>query len=58
MMEKGGMGLGLTIVRRVVQSMGGTMQVQSTVGAGAEFVVRLPRRQAGLEPPSIVSARA
>jgi two-component system NtrC family sensor kinase len=42
-----GMGLGLTIVRRVVQGLGGTLQVQSAPGAGAEFVVRVPRRQQG-----------
>ena len=40
-----GMGLGLTIARRVVQSLGGTLAVASPPGAGAEFVVRLPRRQ-------------
>jgi signal transduction histidine kinase len=42
-----GMGLGLTIVRRVVQGLGGTLQVQSAPGAGAEFVVKVPRRQQG-----------
>lgn len=41
-----GMGLGLTIARRVVQSLGGTLQVQSPPGSGAQFVVRVPRRQA------------
>jgi two-component system NtrC family sensor kinase len=40
-----GMGLGLTIARRVVQSMSGTLRVASTPGAGAEFIVRVPRRQ-------------
>jgi signal transduction histidine kinase len=40
-----GMGLGLTIARRVVQSLGGTLQATSAPGAGAEFVVRVPRRQ-------------
>ncbi len=40
-----GVGLGLTITRRVVQSLGGTLQVASTVGQGTEFVVRLPRTQ-------------
>ncbi|HEX9049629.1 MAG TPA: ATP-binding protein [Anaeromyxobacter sp.] len=53
-----GMGLGLTIVRRVVQSMGGTLQVVSAPGAGAEFVVRVPRRQRRGEPSPLVSARA
>jgi signal transduction histidine kinase len=45
-----GMGLGLTIVRRVVQGLGGTLQVQSAAGAGAEFVVRVPRRQPRAQP--------
>ena len=40
-----GTGLGLTITRRVVQSLGGTMRVSSTVGQGTEFVVHLPRTQ-------------
>jgi signal transduction histidine kinase len=43
--EGAGMGLGLTIVRRVVTSLGGTLTVTSTPGAGAEFKVRVPRRQ-------------
>jgi signal transduction histidine kinase len=42
-----GQGLGLTITRRVVESLGGTIQVVSAPGAGAELEVRLPRRQAG-----------
>jgi signal transduction histidine kinase len=40
-----GVGLGLTITRRVVQSLGGTLQVASAVGQGTEFVVRVPRTQ-------------
>jgi signal transduction histidine kinase len=40
-----GTGLGLTITRRVVQSLGGTMRVSSTVGQGTEFVAHLPRTQ-------------
>ncbi len=43
--EGSGMGLGLTIVRRVVQSLHGTLRVTSAPGAGAEFEVRVPRRQ-------------
>jgi signal transduction histidine kinase len=41
-----GMGLGLTIARRVVQSLGGKLEVQSPPGEGAEFIVRLPRPHA------------
>jgi len=40
-----GIGLGLTITRRVVQSLGGTIQLSSQPGEGAEFTVRIPRRQ-------------
>ena len=39
-----GMGLGLTIVHRVVTSLGGTVAVTSNVGAGAEFTMRIPQR--------------
>ncbi len=40
-----GVGLGLTITRRVVQSLGGTLNVTSAVGQGTEFLVRVPRTQ-------------
>lgn len=50
-----GMGLGLTIARRVVQSLGGGLKVVSATGAGAEFIVRVPRRQAGREPARAMS---
>jgi signal transduction histidine kinase len=53
-----GMGLGLAIVRRVVQNLGGTVQVTSAAGAGAEFVVRLPRRQPRREQAAVAAAQA
>jgi signal transduction histidine kinase len=37
-----GMGMGLTITRRVVVAMGGNMSVKSQLGVGTEFVVRVP----------------
>ena len=40
-----GMGMGLTIAWRVVQSLGGTLDVESLPGQGACFTVRVPRAQ-------------
>ena len=37
-----GCGLGLAIVRRIVESHGGTVEVQSEVSRGTRFVVRFP----------------
>lgn len=41
--ETGGTGLGLSIVRHVAQRHGGRVEVQSTLGVGSAFTVRLPR---------------
>lgn len=44
-----GLGLGLALVRRNVEALGGTLAVESRVGGGLSFVLQVPnrRRQAG-----------
>lgn len=45
--KNGESGLGLAIARSIVEIHGGTIEVQSTVGAGTTFSIRLPVRRSG-----------
>ena len=42
--ELGGTGLGLAIVKHLTRAHGGDAEVNSTVGQGCEFVIKLPKR--------------
>lgn len=57
--SQGGLGIGLSLVRRLVELHGGTVQAVSVPGQGSEFVVRLPIADADAQaaPPPVVVVR-
>ncbi len=48
----GGLGVGLWVVKRVVDALGGQVRVRSQPGRGAAFIVTLPRPHLPMEQPA------
>jgi two-component system sensor histidine kinase SenX3 len=49
--DTGGTGLGLAIVKHIAVNHGGRVDVESTVGEGSRFTLRLPVRPPGVDDP-------
>lgn len=54
--SEGGLGIGLSLVQRLVELHGGTVEAFSALGQGSEFVVRLPMTSVPPVPESPVEA--
>jgi len=56
--DVGGTGLGLSIVKHLTEALGGSVDVESDVGAGASFNVRFPPQYNASSPGASLSARS
>jgi signal transduction histidine kinase len=43
--ETQGVGIGLSIVKHIVEAHGGRVRVQSAVGQGSRFIIELPTQR-------------
>jgi signal transduction histidine kinase len=54
--DRGGMGLGLSVVRAIAEAHGGSVRVRSTPGRGTTCEMLLPLAPVGLEKAAVVSS--
>lgn len=54
----GGTGLGLTITREIVQLLGGEVSVESKLGGGSSFTLRMPRYSRAMGQHDVGTARS
>jgi signal transduction histidine kinase len=50
--KRGGLGLGMTIMRKIVEEHGGEVQLHSVPGQGTRMTLRFPETPPALQPPS------
>jgi signal transduction histidine kinase len=50
--KRRGLGLGLPISKKIVEQLGGTIRVESEVGRGTQFTIRLPRVEVAAGVPA------
>ena len=55
--KRGGTGLGLSLCRRIISQHGGTLNVESEMGKGSRFIIRLPLRDGTEEALKIYGQR-
>jgi signal transduction histidine kinase len=54
--DRGGMGLGLSLVRAIAEAHGGSVRVRSTPGRGTTFEMLLPLAPVGLKQAAVASS--
>ena len=55
--KRGGTGLGLSLCRRIIGQHGGTLNVESEMGKGSRFIIRLPLRDGTEEALKVYGQR-
>ena len=57
LMGRAGVGLGLSVVRRIIDASGGSIQVEGRPGQGARFTIRLPGLATPFQPNNAPEGR-